>query len=168
MTLRTILHYPNPQLRLHAEKVEHFDKDLQQLIDDMFETMYEDHGCGLAAPQIDIQKRIVVIDMSQNQSEPLVLINPEIIEASGQHTEAEGCLSLPGIFEKIPRFGHVKVKAFDQHGKEIQLEEKNSYLGTCIQHELDHLEGKLLIDHLSPLKQQRAKKKLQKIYKRML
>lgn len=167
MTLYKILHYPNPKLRLKAEKVTAINQDIQRLIDDMFETMYEDNGCGLAAPQINIQKCIVVIDMSHNQTDPIVLINPEIIAKSGSHTEAEGCLSLPGIFEKVTRAGHVKVKALDRYGKEFEIEGDNNYLGACLQHELDHLEGELLIDRLSMLKQQLVKKKFKKIHKKM-
>lgn len=165
MALRKILHYPNPRLRLKAEPVTKFDADLQQLIDDMFETMYEDRGIGLAATQIDVQQQVIVIDLECNQKSTYVLVNPEIIELSGMRKLEEGCLSVPGLYEAVERPDHVKVKAYDRYGKRIIVESNGDYLAACLQHEIDHLRGKLFIDYLSPLKLKRAKKKLNKISK---
>ena len=163
MTVRKILHYPDPKLRIQAQKVEVIDKAIHDLIHDMFETMYENRGCGLAATQIAGPKRVVVIDLGRDKPDPYVLINPEIIEQSGEQVEEEGCLSVPGIYEKVKRSSYVKVEAQDRQGKEFIIEADHSYLAQAIQHELDHLNGRLFIDYLSSLKRERAKKKLQKM-----
>ncbi len=165
MALRKILHYPNPSLRIKAKPVEKFDKELQQLIDDMFETMYEDHGGGLAATQIDVHLQVVVIDPEGDKKNTYILINPEILEMSGKKKAEEGCLSVPGIFEAVERAESVKVKAQDRHGKEIIIESKGDYLAACLQHEIDHLDGKVFIDHLSSLRLRRVKQKLKKLSK---
>lgn len=165
MSLRTILHYPNPKLRFKAEEVVDISAEIGVLIDDMFETMYEDNGVGLAATQIGILYRIAVMDVSENKNQPIVLINPKIIETSASKKKGpEGCLSVPGIMEKVERAEIVKVKALDRDGKEIEIE-ADDLLAVCIQHELDHLDGTLFIDHLSPLKKQLIKKKLKKLHK---
>lgn len=168
MALRKILHYPNPRLRLPAEPVEAFDQALQQLIDDMFETMYEASGIGLAATQIDVQKRVIVIDLQDDKHEKLVLINPEIVETSGNRKMEEGCLSVPGIFEAVERPSHVVVKSYRPQGETFTIEAEDDLLAACLQHEIDHLNGKVFVDYLSPLKQKRIKKKLQKLSKEIL
>jgi len=167
MTLRKILHFPNPKLRLKANKVQKIDDDIQTLINDMLETMYEDNGIGLAAIQIDIQHHIFIIDISEDRKQPYVFINAEIIETSGKQKMQEGCLSVPGIYESVERANHVKIKALDRQGKTIELE-ANDLLAACVQHELDHLEGKLFIDRLSSLKKQFVKRKLRKLHKTTL
>lgn len=163
MALRKILHYPNPRLRIKAKPVGKFDDKLQQLIDDMFETMYEDHGGGLAATQIDVQLQVIVIDPTCEKKNTYVLINPEILETSGKKKYEEGCLSVPGILEVVERAEYVKVKAFDRHGKEMIIESTGDYLAHCMLHEIDHLNGKLFIDLLSPLKLRRVKQKMKKL-----
>ena len=157
-----ILRYPDDRLRTQAKSVEKFDDQLLKLVDDMFETMYEAPGIGLAATQVNVHQQIVVIDISQDKSQPLCLINPEIIKRDGEEIMAEeGCLSVPDIYDKVQRDELVTVKAFDQHGKEFTLQAAE-LLAVCIQHEIDHLQGKLFVDYLSPLKQQRYRKKLEK------
>ena len=157
-----ILHYPDDRLRTQAKLVEKFDSEIIQLVDDMFETMYEAPGIGLAATQVNVHQQVVVIDVSEEKDQPLCLINPEIIERSGEEVTAEeGCLSVPDIYDKVQRDERVTVKAFDQHGKEYTLQAAE-LLAVCIQHEIDHLQGKLFVDYLSPLKQQRYRKKLEK------
>ena len=161
MAIRQILHYPDPRLRRSAETVERVDDQIRALIDDMVETMYQAPGIGLAAPQINVAKRVIVIDASTTKSELLVLVNPEIIHRQGEQTLEEGCLSVPGIYENVIRAERIKVRALDRHGKQFELE-TSELLATCIQHEIDHLEGKLFVDYLSRLKQQRIRKKMQK------
>lgn len=157
-----ILRYPDDRLRTQAKSVEKFDDQLLKLVDDMFETMYEAPGIGLAATQVNVHQQIVVIDVTQDKSQPLCLINPEIIKRDGEEIMAEeGCLSVPDIYDKVQRDELVTVKAFDQHGKEFTLQAAE-LLAVCIQHEIDHLQGKLFVDYLSPLKQQRYRKKLEK------
>ncbi len=165
MALRKILHYPNSRLRIKAKPVENFDKELQRLIDDMFETMYEDHGGGLAATQLDVQLQVIVIDPNCDKKNTYVLINPEVLETSGAKKSEEGCLSVPGIFETVERAEYVKVKAFDRHGNEFIIESRGDYLAACLQHEVDHLNGKLFVDYLSPLRLRRAKQKMKKLSK---
>ncbi|MBU0456294.1 MAG: peptide deformylase [Pseudomonadota bacterium] len=166
MTVRKILFYPNERLRKKAEPVEKIDdKEIQQLIDDMFETMYEFQGGGLAATQIDVHKQIIVMDPDKSQK--LVLINPEIVEKSGSSKYEEGCLSLPGVSAVVQRFEHVKVKALDRNGKPFEIESTGDYLAACLQHEIDHLHGTLYIDHVSPLKRTLLIKKMKKIMKMM-
>ena len=142
--------------------VEAFTPELQQIVDDMFETMYAEEGIGLAATQVDIHQRIIVIDVSENREEQLVLINPEILEQSGSTGIEEGCLSVPGNRALVPRAEWVKVRAQDRHGNTFELE-ADDLLAICIQHEMDHLVGKLFVDYLSPLKRQRIRQKLEKM-----
>ena len=164
MTLRTILNYPDPRLRTLAKPVTHFDDDLKTLIDDMFETMYAEEGIGLAATQVDIHQRIIVIDVSENRDQRLVLINPELLEKSGETGIEEGCLSIPEQRALVPRAAAVKIRALDRDGKPFELE-ADDLLAICIQHEMDHLVGKLFVDYLSPLKRQRIRQKLEKMAK---
>jgi len=164
MALLTILEYPNPRLRIKAEPVTEVDKALQQLVADMFETMYAAPGIGLAATQVDVHKRVLVMDVSEDQSLPMCLINPEIVEANGKEVSDEGCLSVPGIYEGVERASSIRVKAMDEKGESFELE-ADGLLAVCIQHEMDHLEGKLFVDYLSELKRQRLKKKLLKAQK---
>ncbi|MCK5121507.1 MAG: peptide deformylase [Methylomarinum sp.] len=164
MSILTVLEFPDKRLRTKAKKVTVFDGAIEALVDDMLETMYDARGVGLAATQIDVHQRIIVIDISEENDAPLCLINPEIIEKDGVEEEEEGCLSVPGFFEKIKRAKHVKVKAFDKQGKPFEME-ADELLSICIQHEMDHLEGKLFVDYISPLKRQRIKAKLEKIHK---
>ena len=164
MSILTVLEFPDKRLRTKAKKVTVFDGAIEALVDDMLETMYDARGVGLAATQIDVHQRIIVIDISEENDAPLCLINPEIIEKGGVEEEEEGCLSVPGFFEKIKRAKHVKVKAFDKQGKPFEME-VDELLSICIQHEMDHLEGKLFVDYISPLKRQRIKAKLEKIHK---
>ncbi len=161
MALLNILEYPDPRLRNKAKPVTEFNADLLQKVADMFETMYDQHGVGLAAIQVNIPLRIIVIDISEDKSAPLCVINPEIITRSGTQDEMEGCLSFPGIFEKVERDMNVRLRAQDQHGKIYEMDAE-SLLAHCIQHEMDHLDGRLFIDYLSRLKQDRMRKKLEK------
>ena len=162
MALLSILRYPDPRLHKVAQPVQAFDARLQQTIDDMFETMYDAKGIGLAATQIDVHERLIVIDVSEERDQPLVLINPEITWASEVRVKGdEGCLSVPGIYDGVERATAVKVKALDRHGKE-QLIEATELLAICIQHEMDHLMGKVFVEYLSPFKQGRIKTKLAK------
>jgi peptide deformylase len=162
MALLSILRYPDPRLHTVAQPVQTFDTRLQQIIDDMFETMYEAKGIGLAATQIDVHERLIVIDVSEERDQPLVLINPEITWSSPERVKGdEGCLSVPGIYDGVERATAVKVKALDRQGKEQQIE-ADGLLAICIQHEMDHLMGKVFVEYLSPLKQGRIKTKLAK------
>ena len=162
MALLSILRYPDPRLHKVAQPVQAFDARLQALIDDMLETMYEAKGIGLAATQIDVHERLIVIDVSEERDQPLVLINPEITWASVERVKGEeGCLSVPGIYDGVERATSVKVKALDRHGKEQTLE-ADGLLAICIQHEMDHLMGKVFVEYLSTLKQGRIKTKLAK------
>jgi peptide deformylase len=161
MALLEILHYPDKRLRTVAEPVEVVDDSIRTLVDDMFETMYAAPGIGLAATQVNVQKRVIVMDLSAEKNEPLCLINPQIIESDGVEQTEEGCLSVPDIFETVERAERVVVKALDRDGKEFTLE-ADGLLAVCIQHEMDHLLGNLFVDYLSPLKQMRVKKKIQK------
>lgn len=161
MAILTILEYPDPRLRKKALPVEVVDDSIGKLLDDMLETMYAAPGIGLAASQVNRHKRIVVIDISEEKNAPLCLINPEIISTSGVEEMSEGCLSVPGIFEKVTRAQKVRVKALDRNGACFEME-ADGLLAVCIQHEIDHLEGKLFVDYLSPLKLHRARKKLEK------
>ncbi|MDX5150972.1 MAG: peptide deformylase [Acidiferrobacterales bacterium] len=161
MSIRNILHFPDPRLRQVAAAVEEVDDDIRQLVDDMAETMYGAPGIGLAATQINVHKRVVVIDISPERGSLLVLINPEIVSGEGAQTLEEGCLSVPGIYEKVKRFEKIKVRALGRDGNPFEMEAEE-LLAVCIQHEIDHLDGKVFVDYLSPLKQQRIDKKLQK------
>ena len=161
MAIRNILHFPDPRLRQVAAPVDTVDDEIRQVVDDMAETMYDAPGIGLAATQIDMHKRVIVIDISPERDSLLVLINPEITAGEGEQTLEEGCLSVPGIYERVTRFEKITVRALDRDGKPFELE-ADELLAVCIQHEIDHLDGKVFVDYLSPLKQQRIDKKLQK------
>lgn len=161
MALLPILRFPDPRLRKVAVPVNKIDNGIKKLAADMAETMYEAPGIGLAATQVDVHKRVVVIDISEEKNDLLVLINPEIIEADGLAVGEEGCLSVPGIYDKVERAEQVKVRYLDLDGQQ-QVLVADSLLAVCIQHELDHLNGKVFVDHLSQLKQGRIKSKLAK------
>jgi peptide deformylase len=161
MALLDILHYPDKLLRTVAKPVEQVDDGIRQLVDDMFETMYEAPGIGLAATQVNVHQRVIVIDTSEDNNQPLCLINPEIIKNDGVEECEEGCLSVPEIYGTVQRAETVTVKALNQNGEEFALD-AGDLLAVCIQHEMDHLVGKLFVDYLSPLKQHRLKKKLLK------
>jgi len=156
-----ILKYPDKRLRTIAKPVVSVDETIRQQVKDMFETMYEAPGIGLAATQVNFHKRIIVIDISDQCNEPICLINPEIIEKSGEIEWEEGCLSVPDYYENVIRANDIKVQALNQHGKTFELE-ASEMLSVCIQHEIDHLDGILFVDHLSKLKQKRLKKKTEK------
>ncbi len=164
MSILAILEFPDKRLRTKAKEVTVFDEKIIALVDDMTETMYDFKGVGLAATQINVHQRVIVIDVSEEKDSPLCLINPEIIEKDGAEESEEGCLSVPGFFENVSRAEHIKVKALDKHGKSFEIE-ADELLSVCIQHEMDHLVGKLFVDYLSPLKRQRIKSKLDKIHK---
>ncbi len=162
MTILTVLRFPDPRLKTKASPVSEITAATSTIIDDMLATMYEEKGVGLAATQVDIHQRIVVIDVSENGDQPIVLINPEIINKSEEVLiNEEGCLSVPGTYAKVNRHTSCTVKALDINGKEFTLDGEE-LLSICIQHELDHLNGILFIDYLSPLKRQRIKAKLEK------
>lgn len=166
MALLKILHIPDSRLRETAQPIENItDKEFQNFIDDMFETMYEAPGVGLAATQVGVAKRIAVIDVSREKNQPLVLINPEIITRENIISFDEGCLSVPGHYDTVERANSVKIRAFDRHGKSYELEAEG-LLAECIQHEIDHLNGKLYIDYLSSFKQSRIRHKVDKIKRR--
>jgi len=156
-----ILKYPDKRLRTIAKPVVSVDETIQQKVKDMFETMYEAPGIGLAATQVNFHQRIIVIDVSDQCNEPICLINPEIIEKSGEIQWEEGCLSVPDYYENVIRANDIKVQAINQHGETFELE-ASEMLSVCIQHEIDHLDGILFVDHLSKLKQKRLKKKTEK------
>ncbi len=161
MALLEILHFPDPRLRKKARPVDKVDDQIRQTVGDMLETMYAAPGIGLAATQVNIQLQIIVMDISENKNAPLCLINPEIVAKEGEEEMQEGCLSVPGVFETVQRAEKITVKALDENGNVI-TQEANGLLAVCIQHEMDHLEGLLFVDYLSPLKRERIKKKLLK------
>ena len=161
MALLEILHFPDPRLRTRAQPVERVDGELRRLIDDMFETMYQAPGIGLAATQVNVHLRLVVMDLSDDQSVPRVFINPQILDRAGEQQAEEGCLSVPGIYDSVQRAERVRVRALNWDGEPFELE-ADGLLAVCIQHELDHLDGKLFVDHLSSLKRERIRKKLEK------
>ncbi|HEX2492757.1 MAG TPA: peptide deformylase [Steroidobacter sp.] len=161
MALLPILEFPDLRLRARAQPVERVDAALRGLIDDMFETMYAAPGIGLAATQVNVHKRLLVIDVSESRKEPLVFINPEILERQGVEETEEGCLSVPGVYDKVSRAQRVRVRALDRDGKTFELQ-ADGLLAICVQHEMDHLEGKLFVDYLSELKRSRIRKKLEK------
>lgn len=156
-----ILEFPDPRLRKKASPVDAVDDALRQLIGDMFETMYAAPGIGLAATQVDVHRRLLVADVSPDKTEPHVLINPEILEKDGVALTDEGCLSVPGYYEEVERAGHIRVRFLDRAGEPQEMEVEG-LLAVCIQHEMDHLEGKLFVDYLSETKRQRIRKKLEK------
>jgi peptide deformylase len=161
MAILDILHYPDPRLRTQARPVERVDDTVRQLVDDMLETMYTAPGIGLAATQVNVHRRVVVIDVSEEKDKPLCLINPEIVELGGIEEMEEGCLSVPGIYETVQRADQVRVRALDREGQLFELA-VDGLLAVCIQHEIDHLNGKLFVDYLSQLKRTRIRKKLEK------
>jgi len=161
MALLTILEFPDPRLRTRAVPVKQVDDTLRQLVDDMIETMYQANGIGLAATQVNVHQRIVVIDVSEERNAPQVFINPEIIEREGDEITEEGCLSVPGVYDNVRRADRVRVRWLGRDGEPFELQAEG-LLAVCIQHELDHLQGKLFVDYLSDLKRSRIRKKLEK------
>ena len=157
-----ILTFPDPRLRNRARPVERVDDRVRRLIDDMFETMYDAPGIGLAASQVNVHRRVIVIDVSPEHDQPLALVNPVIDLTQGQQERDEGCLSVPGFYETVKRAERIRVRALDRHGQPFEREAEG-VLALCIQHECDHLEGKLFVDYLSNLKRQRIRKKLAKL-----
>ncbi|NJI86892.1 MULTISPECIES: peptide deformylase [Shewanella] len=161
MALLKVLRFPDERLRTIAQPVTEFDSALQAQIDNMFETMYEEKGIGLAATQVDFHKQLIVMDLQDDVERPKVFINPQIISASGDFCNEEGCLSVPGIYAKVDRAEFITVTALDRDGNEFTIE-ADGLFAICIQHEIDHLKGKLFVDYLSPLKRQRIRQKLEK------
>lgn len=161
MAILDILHFPDPRLRNKAKPVAVVDDAIRRLVDDMFETMYQAPGIGLAATQVNVAKQVVVIDLSEEKNQPLCLINPEILEKDGEEQMEEGCLSVPGVYEPVTRAAHIRVRALNPAGETFEME-ADDLLAVCIQHEMDHLDGKLFVDYLSSLKRQRIRKKLEK------
>jgi peptide deformylase len=161
MATLPILTFPNPRLRNKAHPVGEVDLKVRRLVDDMFETMYAAPGIGLAAIQVDVPLRVVVIDVSDRHDSPLCLINPEILERTGSEEMEEGCLSVPGFFESVSRAERVRVRALDRDGRPIEVD-ADGLLAVCIQHEIDHLDGKLFVDYISSLKRQRIRRRLEK------
>ncbi len=164
MSILTILEFPDERLRKKAAPVIEVDAKIKRLVDDMFETMYKAKGVGLAATQVNVHLRVIVIDVSEEKNAPLCFINPEIITASGSKEAEEGCLSVPGFYENVKRSEEITVKALNKNGQPFELQAKE-LLAVCIQHEMDHLEGKLFVDYISSLKRQRIKSKLDKIHR---
>ena len=161
MTTLNILRFPDPRLRNVARPVKQVDDAIRKLADDMLETMYAAPGIGLAATQVNVDKRVIVIDVSEDKGQPLYLINPEILERDGVEEMEEGCLSVPGVYEKVQRADQVRICALDRDGQTFEME-ADGLLAVCIQHEIDHLDGKLFVDYLSQLKRTRIRKKLEK------
>lgn len=159
-----ILHYPDPRLRLKTQTVEQVDDNIRHIFDRMLLTMYEAPGIGLAAPQVNIQKSLIVIDISEEKNQPLFLANPKIIAESGHKTFEEGCLSVPGVYAEVERAEIITVTALDYDGNPVEIS-TDGLLAICIQHEIDHLKGKLFVDYLSRIKQQRIRKKMLKMGK---
>lgn len=162
MSVLQVLHYPDDRLRKIASPVTQVDDQIKRIVDDMFETMYAEEGIGLAATQVDIHQRIIVIDVSEARDQRLVLINPELLEKQGETGIEEGCLSIPEQRALVPRAETVKIRATNREGESFELK-TDGLLAICIQHEIDHLDGKLFIDYLSPLKRQRIRQKLEKL-----
>lgn len=161
MSLLTVLHFPDPRLRKQALPVEFIDDSTRELARDMLETMYAERGVGLAATQVNVQLRIVVMDLSEERNAPCVFVNPEVITAEGAEESQEGCLSVPGVYDTVERAERVTFRYLDLTGKIVEST-ADGLLAICLQHEIDHLNGKLFIDYLSPLKRQRLRKKLEK------
>jgi len=161
MAKLTILEFPDPRLRKKAVPVDVVDDELRTLVDDMFETMYAAPGIGLAATQVDVHRRLLVADVSSDKSDPHVFINPEILEKDGVTVTEEGCLSVPGYYEEVKRADHIRVRYLDREGRECESEFEG-LLAVCVQHEIDHLDGKLFVDYLSEAKRSRIRKKLEK------
>jgi peptide deformylase len=167
MAILSILQYPDERLHKVARKVEKIDDTIRKLVRDMAETMYSAPGIGLAATQIDRHIQLIVLDVSETHDELKVFINPELLESRGEKNNEEGCLSVPGIYEKVSRAEHIKVRAQDEHGKTFTLEAEG-LLAVCIQHEMEHLQGKVFVEHLSQLKQSRIRAKLKKLRREAL
>jgi peptide deformylase len=161
MAILEILHFPDPRLRNTAQPVETVDASIRQLLDDMLETMYAAPGIGLAATQVNVARRVVVIDVSEEKDQPLCLINPEILELEGVEEMEEGCLSVPGVYEVVQRADRVRLRALDRNGESFEMQ-ADGLLAVCIQHEIDHLDGKLFVDYLSQLKRTRIRQRLEK------
>lgn len=161
MALLPILHYPDPRLRLRAGPIADVNDEVRRLIDDMFETMYQAPGVGLAAPQVNVAKQLIVIDITEDKSQPLCFVNPRILTREGEQEMEEGCLSVPAIYEKVSRAQTIRVRARDRQGADFEMTAEG-LLAVCIQHEMDHLEGKLFVDYLSEFKRARLKKKMDK------
>ena len=161
MAIRTILEFPDPRLRTRAQPVTRFDAALRRVIDDMLETMYAAPGIGLAATQVDVHQRLVVIDVSADRADPLVLVNPEILSREGETATEEGCLSVPGYFDEVKRASRIRVRAQDRDGNAFERD-CEELLAVCVQHEMDHIDGRLFVDYLSSLKRERVRKKLEK------
>jgi peptide deformylase len=161
MTRLTILEYPDPRLRTVAQPVDKVDDELRTLVDDMLETMYASKGIGLAATQVNVHRRLLVADVSDEQDQPLVFINPEIVSREEVDVHQEGCLSVPGIYEEVQRAQRIRVRALGRDGQPFEMDAEG-LLAICVQHEIDHLDGKLFVDYLSELKRQRIRKKLEK------
>ncbi len=165
MSKLTILEFPDKRLRNVAKPVETVDEEVKQLVEDMLETMYDAKGIGLAATQVNVHKRVIVIDVSEEKNDPICLINPDILEQEGDEESEEGCLSVPGFFENVKRAESITVQALNQQGESFQIN-ADGLLAVCIQHEMDHLLGKLFVDYLSTLKRKRIQTKLEKEHKR--
>ncbi len=161
MAILEILKFPDPRLRNRAKPVKRVDDEVRRLADDMLETMYQAPGIGLAATQVGVALQLVVVDISEERDQPLVLINPEVTAAEGEEEMEEGCLSVPGFYEKVKRAERVRVRALDLKGEPVEME-LDGLLAVCVQHEIDHLHGKLFVDYLSRLKRERIRKKLEK------
>lgn len=161
MATLDILVFPDERLRTVAKAVQNIDDDLRTLVDDMFETMYKAPGIGLAATQINVHERVVVIDVSENKDQPLTLINPEILSLEGEAEGEEGCLSIPGVYENVKRAEKIKFRAIDRDGNSYEMD-ADGLLSVCVQHEVDHLDGKMFVDYLSAMKRRRIKKKMLK------
>lgn len=161
MTKLAILEYPDPRLRKRAEPVAVVDAALRQLAADMLETMYAANGVGLAATQVDVHRRLIVMDVSEERNSPLIFINPELLRAQGKGPGEEGCLSLPGIYDKLSRATQIRVRALNLQGEPFEMDAEG-LLAICIQHEMDHLEGKLFVDYLSELKRQLIRRRMEK------
>ncbi len=165
MAILTILEFPDPRLRTQATPVAAVDDTIRRLVDDMLETMYDAKGIGLAATQVNVHQQVVVMDLSEAGNEPMVFINPEVEVLDSATRECdEGCLSVPGFYETVSRPEHIRVRALDRNGEPFELEPEG-LMAVCIQHELDHLKGKLFVDYLSPLKRQRIRTKLEKLHR---
>jgi peptide deformylase len=161
MAILNILEFPDPRLRTQAEPVAVVDTSVQRLIDDLLETMYAAPGIGLAATQVNVHRRVLVVDVSEERSQPVALVNPQIVARDGIEETEEGCLSVPGIFERVTRADSIRVRALDREGEIIEFD-ADGLLAVCIQHEIDHLDGKLFVDYLSDLKRTRIRKRLDK------
>lgn len=167
MAILHILHYPDPRLRIQSSPVERVDDEVRLLIDDMLETMYDAPGIGLAAPQVNVHKRIVVLDVSERRDSPLALVNPEIVAREDCENMEEGCLSVPGIYEMVERAARIRICALGRDGEPLELG-ADGLLGVCIQHEIDHLDGRLFVDYLSEMKRRRIRKKMEKVRRHTL